>query len=160
MKYLDYELYKKVCLPDGDVYEESWNKQYEKYLEEFNQLIPRLPKRVYSEYTRRFFHDNVVTSFHTQLIKNKNRCQYNITLEICDNCDINVLHVLTFCDVKSVVSNIKFKETSGYFDWLYSELLPLNNRYLSFEILLYDDSFLYSEFKKLHYLKKRNNNNE
>lgn len=64
------------------------------------------------------------------------------------------------CDVKSVVSNIKFKETSGYFDWLYSELLPLNNRYLSFEILLYDDSFLYSEFKKLHYLKKRNNNNE
>ena len=40
MKYLDYELYKKVCLPDGDVYEESWNKQYEKYLEEFNQLIP------------------------------------------------------------------------------------------------------------------------
>ena len=160
MKYLDYELYKKVCLPDGDVYEESWNKQYEKYLEEFNQLIPRLPKWFYSEYTRRFFHDNVVTSFHTQLIKNKNRCQYNITLEICDNCDINVLHVLTFCDVKSVVSNIKFKETSGYFDWLYSELLPLNNRYLSFEILLYDDSFLYSEFKKLHYLKKRNNNNE
>ena len=71
-----------------------------------------------------------------------------------------IIHVLTFCDVKSVVSNIKFKETSGYFDWLYSELLPLNNRYLSFEILLYDDSFLYSEFKKLHYLKKRNNNNE
>lgn len=160
MKYLNYELYKKVCLPDGDIYEESWNKQYEKYLEEFNQLMPRLPKKFCSEYTKRFFHDSIVTSFHTQLIRYKNRCQYNITLEICDNCDINELHVLTFCDVKSVVSNIKFKETSGYFDWLYSELLPLNDRYLSFEILLYDDSFLYFEFKKLQYLKKRNNNLE
>ena len=160
MKYLDYELYKKVCLPDGEVYEESWNKQYEKYLEEFKQLMPQLPKKFCSEYTKRFFHDTVVTAFHTQLVRYKNRCHYNITLEVCDACDRNVLHVLTFCDVKSVTSNIKFNESSGYFDWLYSELLPLNNRYLSFEILLYDDSFLYFEFKKLRYLKKRNNNTE
>lgn len=62
MKFLHYELYQKLCLPHGEIFQEEWNQQYALYLKEFEKAKVLLPKSFLKEYCKKGFHDNIINS--------------------------------------------------------------------------------------------------
>ena len=53
MKFLHYELYQKLCLPHGEIFQEEWNQQYALYLQAFEKAKVLLPKSFLKEYCKR-----------------------------------------------------------------------------------------------------------
>ena len=50
MKYLDFNLYEKLCLPNYDIQDEKkWNRDYNKWLKEFEKIKPTLSKDFLNE---------------------------------------------------------------------------------------------------------------
>jgi len=48
---------------------------------------------------------------------------------------------------------MSFERFVGSCDWIYCEILPVDEKRMSFEVVLFDDSILYVEFAKLKYQK-------
>lgn len=155
MKYLKYKLYEKVCSVDGEKYEGEWEEQYNKFLNEFNQLSDRLPKLFLTEFKKHHFHDNILNFISIEKIKIKKGYKYFLTMNLLDYHDENLVHNLVFSDVKNFSSNLNFGSFAGNCDWLYCEILAIDEKRLSLEVILFDDSVIYLDFSKLRYRKIR-----
>lgn len=154
MKYLNPKLYENACSINDDKSEHEWNKQYDKYTKIFNKFSSdRLPKDFCDEYSKYHFHDNIITSFNVFFEEKEGEMLYNILMNVKDYHNENIQHSLTFVDVNMINATVNFVCSSGSFDWLYSEILPINKKRMSFELFFYSDSLLYFEFKELKYNK-------
>ena len=157
MKYLHRDLSEKVCSIDGELFESEWNEQCEKFLNEFNKLSNRLPKEFLVEFRKKHFHDNTINSILIERVPLKTKKHYTLKMELQDYYDKNVVHCLTFTDVKDVKSDLSFGVFAGSCDWKYCEILAVDKKRLSLEVLLFSESTLYFEFSKLCYEKIKTN---
>lgn len=158
MKYLHYDLYQQYVASENMLISEKWIRQYNLWLEEFNNLQNRLPKRFFSEYKKTEFHDFVLSFFELQKEENKSgKSKHKLIMQLEDCQATDYYHQLFFYDVGQVQANLSFSAFAGSCDWLYAEILPVNDQYLSFEIILFDSSILYFDFKKMEYKKVRMN---
>lgn len=82
------------------------------------------------------------------------RCRYDLTLHLLDYYKENVEHILLFQDADNLRTNMNFN-FAGHCDWIYNEFLAVDDKRLSFEVVLFSDSFLYCEFSRLRYKKIR-----
>ena len=153
MKYLTDELSHKVCLPGGEIYEPEWNRQIQKMLDELEKISSRLPKRFLKEFKKKHFHDNIISNIGIEMADMSGK--YNVIMRVIDHIDPNVEYILIFHKVENLKSELKLGDYGGAVDWLYCEILLINQKRLSFEVAL-PDSFLYFEFSKLQYKKLRN----
>jgi len=153
MKYLTYELSDKASSFDGEEYEAEWNEQYKKFLDEFNQLSKRLPKSFLTEFKKKHFHDNIINLLSIEKIKVKRGYEYLLTMNLLDYHDEKLIHNLVFSNVKNFKSDLSFGAFAGSCDWLYCEILAVNEKRLYLEVALFSDSYLYFEFSKLRYKK-------
>ena len=156
MKYLKYELYEKACSPyNVEEDEEEWAVQYRKFMQEFSQISDRLPKLFLKEFGKKHFHDNILNFISIEKIEIKKGYKYLLTMNLLDSCDDSITHNLVFSDVKRFKSELDFTFFAGSSDWLYCEILPVDERRLSLEVILFDDSVIYFDFAKLRYRKIR-----
>jgi len=153
MKYLKYDLYEKVCSPNGKKYEKEWEKQYSKFLKEFYKLSDRLPESFLIEFEKHHFHDNIINSISLEKINLKKEYRYSLTINLLDYHDKNIIHNMVFSDINNFDSSLNFSSPTGNCDWLYCEILALDKKRLSLEVILFDDSVIYLDFTKLYYKK-------
>ena len=156
MRYLMYTLYEKACDPCETVTQEKWDLQYKRWKEALKECQSRFPKRFLKEYSKNDFHDNVIESVKITRQQSSQKKKYFLERVVRDNYTINTQHVLVFEDVKNIHSTIEFNCFSGCCDWIYAEFLPIDEKHLSFEVILFSNSVLYFEFKKMHYQKLTN----
>ena len=156
MHYLMYTLYERACDPDETMAQEKWNLQYKRWKKVLNESQSRFPKRFLKEYSKNDFHDNVIESVKITRQQNSKKFKYFLEIVVRDNHIKNTQHILVFEDVKNIHSTIEFDCFSGCCDWIYAEFLPIDEKYLSFEVILFSNSVLYFEFKKMHYQKTNN----
>lgn len=74
-------------------------------------------------------------------------------MHLLDYYNKNIMHNMVFLNVINFKSNLNFNAPAGNFDWMYCEMLPVDEKRLSLEIALFDDSMLYFEFSKMRYKK-------
>ena len=153
MKYLDARLYNKLCSTGGDEYQREWDSRHDQYISELKKFDTCLPKRFLAEYYKTELHDNIIFSINLRMERLKLRCKYILDIELIDYHDKMIHHKLSFKDIDKFSSNICISSFSGYCDWLYSEILQVDHSKLSMEILLFDDSVLSFEFRKMSYKK-------
>ena len=154
MRYLMYTLYERTCDPYDTRAGEEWNLQYKRWKEVLNESQSRFPKRFLKEYNKNDFHDNVIESVKITLQQNSKKVKYCLEMVVRDNYAKNTQHILVFEDIKNIRSTIEFDCFSGCCDWIYAEFLPIDEKYLSFEVILFSNSMLYFEFKKMHYTRQ------
>ena len=121
-------------------------KQYESYLE---TIKSRFPKKFYSFFTEKDLHDYMLIEFKIVKRYLSNRTCIDIkTLWRKHNKQI----CLIFKDVKEIKTNIDL--TNGYCefgDYIIGEFLEVDENFLSFEFLFYNESTFYIVFKKLQF---------
>lgn len=155
MKFLHYELYKKLCSPNGECFQDEWNHQYALYLEEFEKVKAFLPKSFLREFCKNNFHDNVINSIFLEKQQLKKNVRYNLYISLSDYYDQSIEHELIFDNIDNFETSLKFNSFAGCCDWLYCEILKIDNNHLSFEVILFDDSIIHFVFTKIHYRKRK-----
>lgn len=150
MKYLKPELCEKACFYDE--YEAEWNERNRLFLEEFQTILSRLPKRFIQEFNKYHFHDNELRKMYIEKKLLTREYKYFLYMDLIDYRDSSVHHLLTFEDIKNLKTDLVLSD-GGNSDWIYCEILPVNNKYLSLEVFLFGDSSMYFEFTKLRYKK-------
>jgi hypothetical protein len=156
VKYLHYELYNKASVAneeEAEPFQRKFEEQYKKYLEEYNLLKEQLPKRFLKEFAKKNFHDNIITSFDVSMKRPRTKSEYTAVMKMTDYGNRNIQHILMFYNVRKIQSTLEFDSISGACDWLYCEILPIDNKMMSLEVLLFHDSTLYLEFRHLKYKK-------
>ena len=154
MKYLKYDLYEKASAPGGKIYEAQWNDQLTQYYAEFNSFAYRLPKRFVKEMNEHDMHDCTVKNI---LIERKKWKKYDVEIHLTDYSDDNIEHMIKLINVNVFKSDLDFR-MSGISDWIYCELLAIDDKRMSLEVILFDESSIYCEFSKLQYKKFQVNN--
>ena len=152
MKYLRYELSDQTLGPNGELYKEEWERQCNLYHKEFESISSRLPKLFLDEYRKKEFHDFKIESLYLTMRCLKSGYKYDLEIKFLDYCDEKIHHYLYLIDVNSLKGNFDFM-MAGNFDWIYAEILSVDDHRLSLEVRLFDDSNLYLEFSKLRYRK-------
>jgi len=151
MRYLKLNTYNDIPR-GGEQSEVIWDEQYREFLKEFELVIPRLPKTFIKEFKKHHLHDSIINHILIQKINLKRSFRYNFLIEMRDYYNKSTKHTLEFTNVDNIRSNMMF-DFAGVCDWLFCEILPVNGKRLSFEVMLFDNSFIYFEFSKLKYRK-------
>lgn len=154
MKYLTQNVSIEEYIKNPDVYDREWNEQNRQYAQAFSEIAHRFPKAFLKEYYKYFMHDYIVKDIVLERVELKTRCRYDLTLHLLDYYKENVEHILLFQDADNLRTNISFS-FGGNCSWVYNEFLAVDDKRLSFEVALTDDSFLYCEFSRLRYKKIR-----
>lgn len=154
MKYLTQNVSIEEYIKNPDVYDREWNEQNRQYAQAFSEIAHRFPKAFLKEYYKYFMHDYIVKDIVLERVELKTRCRYDLTLHLLDYYKENVEHILLFQDADNLRTNMNFN-FAGHCDWIYNEFLAVDDKRLSFEVVLFSDSFLYCEFSRLRYKKIR-----
>lgn len=160
MKYLKYDIYEKVCSMnqmERDLYAEEWNVCCEEYSKIFEQIAHRLPKAFLKEFNKYHMHDNIVQSILIKREVLKKGYRYDLHMKLLDYYDKRIMHSLVFKNIKNLKVDFDFV-FAGNCDWIYCEILPVDEMRLSLEVFLFSGSMLYFEFSRLHYKKMKTDN--
>ena len=148
MKYLDFNLYEKLCLPNYDIQDEKkWNRDYNKWLKEFEKIKPTLSKDFLNEFEKKHFHDYKVINI--EILCNYEKNHYDLRLDLRDS---DVSHSLIFFDISCL--EMDFKNLKPFnMEWLVCEISKSKRNSKHIGILLADGkiSFTFSnlEYKKI-----------
>lgn len=153
MKYLNNDLYDKVCSIDGECYEQEWNNCVKAYIKELELNANRLPKRFLKEYYKSHMHDYEVVQISFDRVELKSRYKYNVSIKLLHNYR-KIEHILICKDVKYFKSDMDNADFRSY-DLLYSEILVVNEKLMSFEVELSENSSFKLIFSKLAYRKNK-----
>ena len=148
MNLLNFELYKKLCAYSPTKQDEDeWERQYNCWVETFNQFKDELPDEFVSEFEKKHFHDYQIRSL--LLLSSELPCSICINLNHSDND-----HLLTFVNVMDLNVNLK-NISSGFVEWLVCEIGKINEatKYISILCSHGDISF---RFETLNYSKTLN----
>lgn len=156
MKYLTQNVSIEEYIKNRDVYAREWEEQNRQYDQAFSEIAHRFPKAFLKEYYKYFMHDYIVKDIVLERRELKTRYCYDLTFYLLDYYvgDENIKHILTLRSVNNLRTNISFS-FGGNCSWVYNEFLAVDDKRLSFEVALTDDSFLYCEFSRLRYKKIR-----
>ena len=154
MKYLNQNVPIEDYVQSPDVYDRQWEEQNRQYEQAFREISHRFPKRFLKEYYKYFMHDYIVKDMALERRELKTRYCYDLTIRLLDYYDKDIEHILLFQNVDNLRTNMTF-HFAGNCDWIYNEFLAVDDKRLSFEVLLFSDSVLYCEFSKLRYKKIR-----
>jgi hypothetical protein len=170
MKYYKTELWTDFqSIEDSEESEKIWEENARKYLSQLEQLKERLSAKNFRFFRHDSLHDGVVGSFNivnkTNLLMKENNNYRNtkyfnnpivITLEVLSG---DFLYSLKFSKVTSF--NIIYPKEqllpgpSGFGDWGYAELTPVDETTLSYEVIFSSGGTLLIEFSMFSYNKKR-----
>ena len=150
MKYLNNDIYQKACFPGGKENEEKWHELYNQYLQEFNKTSSRLPKTFLKEFEKQHMHDYIVKNILIIRKELKSKFHYDLTLCLTRYNHIND-HLLKFTNVKKLKGSLFTNYTNSFYDWIHSEILAVDEKRMSIEILFNKEDKLYFEFSRLHY---------
>lgn len=156
MKYLKQNVPIEEYIQSPDVYDKQWEEQNQQYAQAFDEISYRFPKTFLQEYYKYFMHDYIIKDIALERRELKTRYCYDLTLYLLDDYvgDENIEHILTLRNVDNLRTNISFN-FGGNCSWFYNEFLAVDDKHLSFEVALSNDSVLYCEFSKLRYKKIR-----
>lgn len=143
MKYLKQELYEKAVY--GDEFD-KWDEMYQISLAELEKISSRLPKLFLKEFYKYHFHDNLLISLTIERVGYR----HALKMELSEYHDERIIHSLEFTDVSNFKSSLELRNMRE--DWIYCEILPVDEKRTSLEIAFPDD-MMYFEFSKMHYKK-------
>ncbi|NBI28433.1 hypothetical protein [Chengkuizengella marina] len=129
--------------PEGDLIRKS---NQLKYRERFNTLEGRLNKKVFQFFKNRTFHDYKLFKFELEHGMNGDKYPINIKILLTSyDLDIWELH---FKGVSKLQTNyVEDSFSSGFEDWIYEELLDVDENTLSFEVLFASEASILIHFK-------------
>lgn len=153
MKYFTLELLDKASnLLDleYEVYDKMWMDNLTAYWEQFENYKHRLPKRFVQQYCKHAFHDYNIESisFFNDVSKRKDCYSVELTISF-DNNRFSIKYI----------GVQKYRITANKLCYypecilLYSEILPLDDKLMSHEIIFEDRNIIYMEFKKIIFKK-------
>jgi len=137
-----------------DIQSNQWREQYDRWMCEFESIAGRLPKLFLKAFAKHHFHDNIIESIEVRKVARGAGHKYNLTICMEDYHDNSVRHHLVFQDIPGFAANISFAG-GGCCDWQHCEILPINERRMSFELMAFSEGTLYFEFSKLKYKRER-----
>jgi hypothetical protein len=170
MKYYKPELWTDFqSIEDSEESERIWDENAREYLSQLEQLKDRLSAKNFRFFRHESLHDGTVVSFYivnkTNQLMKENNSYHNtkhfknplvITVEILSD---EYVYSLKFSKVSSF--NVTFPKDpllagpSGFGDWGYAELTPVDNKILSYEVLFSSGGTLLIEFSIFSFNKKR-----
>ena len=148
MKYLYSELWNAD--PNDKEAETNWEKQSNLAWDDYKTVVHRLPRNFVKVYEYDGFHDYIIKSFTVEMNTLKRRPKYNGVLRLA-NYDGTMEILIILCHVFSVKTDFAF-EKGWEPEWLYSEILPVDDRLISLEIYATSGT-IYVEFEKLIFKK-------
>ena len=139
MKYLSYELHvaqNKESLNDNEQekLDSQWVENAETYKALYNTLSERLPKDIFNRFNSWGFHDYKLIKIE---IEHKSLIHSNVYLTVSDD-DVWILSfksVSYFQFQHLNYDNDKSLYNREIDEWLFEEILPLNESMLSFEVV-------------------------
>lgn len=137
MEYLLYELHlaQNTDGTNAEKLDNQWVENTKKYREIFNTLSDRLPQDTFNRFNSWGFHDYQLIKME---IEHKSLLHTNVHLTV-SNDDVWVLsfeNVSLFKFQHLNYDNDKPIYNREIDDWLYEEILPVNESTLSFEVIL------------------------
>lgn len=145
MKYLDLELYDKLCSwaePDPED-ERLWNEQCEKWFNEFKRIRHRFPSKFVKEFSKLHFHDYIVSNI--QIIPDPKKGN-SLKMEL--NHMENSYRIL-FTEVNNLKMDF-FTDKNSFMQWILCEIYEVSSKRNSISVL-FDDGTLSFEFHKIKY---------
>lgn len=147
MKYLDFELYDKLCAmepQEDDV--KRWDEQDELWLKEFKRIRHRFPSKFVKEFSKCHFHDYRATNIQI-LPDSKKGNSLKIELDHRGSS-----HHMFFTNVNNVKMDF-FEEKTSIMDWLVCEIYEVTSKRNGISIL-FNNGTLSFEFDKIRYSNK------
>lgn len=149
MKYFTVELLDKsynLNDPEFEVIDKIWMKNVKEYWDGFSQYEFRLPAEFVTEYYKYGFHDYRILSINLYNDETKENNCYVIELKICFDSDVLTIK---YIDVIKFNTSFNFMNSITENILLYNEILPVDDKVMSHEMILVDRNNIYIEFKKL-----------
>lgn len=150
MKYIDLELMQRTCdLKNKNLEQDDllWKKCLNHYYSYLDTIQSRFSKSFFSFYTKTGLHDSILK----ELKITKRHLSKRVCLDLETHWELDGKRFsLTFQDVRNFITRIDL--TAGYCefgDYIIGEFSEVDEKYLSFEFLFYNDSTVYLEFKRL-----------
>ena len=139
MKYLSYDLHvaqNKECLNDNEQekLDDQWVENAETYKALYNTLSKRLPKDIFNRFNSWGFHDYKLIKID---IEHKSLLHSDVSLTVSGD-DVWILNfkgVSYFQFQHLNYDNDKSLYSREIDEWLFEEILPLNESMLSFEVV-------------------------
>lgn len=153
MKYFTLELSDKLSNyldSNHEVYYKMWMDNLTAYWEQFENYKHRLPKRFVQQYCKHAFHDYNIESisFFNDVSKRKDCYGVELTISF-DNNRFSIKYI----GVEKYKINANRIRNNTKCIFLYSEILPVNDKMMSHEIIFEDRNIIYMEFKKIIFKK-------
>ena len=155
MKYFTIEILDK--LSNGSELERKtnsdlWDENLKEYWNQFAKYKNRLPARFAKEYSKHGLHDCIIKSINFIAVPTKRRNNSNIEITI-DNYYDNDKFIIRYIGVTKYIANINIIDNVDDYIFLYSEILPVDDKKMSHEIFFLDENKVYIEFKKIEFKK-------
>lgn len=144
MRFLDFELYNKICFENSSQDIDEWNIQYELWQKEFKVFSKCLPDVFVSEFKKKFFHNFTVCDIGITSDNSENEHCLNMTL-----CEKDIRHYLKFYGVSFVKLELEILRAYGT-EWLMCEIGKVDND-VNFVAILLSGGELELKFNKLEY---------
>lgn len=152
MKYIDLKLMERTCdLKNKNLEKDDlmWEKCLNNYYLYFDTIKSRFSKNFFSFYTK--------TGMHDSILKELKITKRHLSERVCIDIETHweqeeKMFFLIFKDVRKFITNIDLTEGYCEFgDYIIGEFLEIDEYYLSYEFLFYNDSTIYIEFKSLSF---------
>lgn len=160
MKYFTEEVFQQI---QDDIYNtEAWDKALAAYLKEYNEITrERLPKKFVEIYEKNHKFDDafvphirVFTEYHGFTKGVGKRRPSKLELVIVDRDDFNLAWQIVIDKIKDFEfcykSYYEEQHDADIDDYVYDELLVIDNKYISWEIIFGDGFQLWTVFEKIH----------
>lgn len=130
MKYITYD----ICNYEwnDDVGEAKFSEAMEKAQNEYESIYNRLPEDFNKLYQERHFHDYYIKKLWLEKKKHEN-FDYNMILE-----HMGKSWCIHYHNVKKLTVNLSLKDYCEFGDYLYGEILPVDDKTISHEFYVYD----------------------
>lgn len=142
MNFLDESIFEKY---ENIKAERIWAHRISEYKKLYSVVRNRLPDEFLNEYEKQFFHDYRIVSIFPEQKKNYNY-SLNIILE-----HHKVFFKITYNNVKMFKCNIQIGDSLAKTDLLQSEILAVDNEYMSHEFTVsgLNNNSVFIVFKKI-----------
>lgn len=152
MKYYRYDMWQGINSEDPKVCEDAkqeFEKNGKEYAEIFQLVKQRLPKQFLKPYLGNSgFHDWFLASVQVLHEKRYTKKPITISLEVTNG---KITYRIIYDNVKKIAIDYA-KETDdrmGFDDWGYDEFLPVDDEFLSHEILFWSGAIILVHFENI-----------
>lgn len=153
MKYFTLELLDKLSNRsdlEHEMYHKMWMENLMEYWNQFKNYEDKLPSRFVKEYCKHAFHDYNIESINFYNDGTKRRDCCNVEIKVSDDENKFLIRYIGVTKYNINVNSINYMQGNTF---LYSEILPVENKKMSHEILFLNRNTVYMEFKKIMFKK-------